>query len=259
MSLRIKFALFTSLLCLAIIGGISFFSYRIAYSDLANSIGERLEAVVRSGAVMIDGSLHDQVQGPEDAEGEVFLSIRQKLRELKEANDLSQEIYTMRRVGEEMRFVVMTNDKPFIGDPYKVRPEMLPTLNDGKPARTGVYQDTHGEWISAYAPIFDQDGNISGLLEADIRVEEFLALLRQKYTGLAWKYLIFAAIAVVLSFLLANSVTAKLNYLTDVTEKISLGKMDTRIQIKGKDEVAKLGASLERMRESLKIAAEMMD
>lgn len=259
MSLKVKFALFTSLLCLAIIGGISYFSYRIAYNDLATSLGLRLEAIARSGAIHIDGTLHDQIRGPADAESESFLAIRQLLRELKQANDLSEEIYTMRREGEQMHFVVMTHEKPFIGDDYKIRREMLPTLNDGQPASTGVYRDANGDWISAYAPIFDQGGNISGLLEVDIRVEEFLALLREKYTALAWKYLIFALIAVVLSFLLARTVTAKLNYLTTVTEKISLGKMDARIQIEGKDEVAKLGASLERMRESLKIAAEMMD
>ena len=141
---------------------------------------------------------------------------------------------------------------------YTIRREMLPTLNEGKPARTGVYHDTHGEWISAYAPIFDQEGHISGLLEADIRVEEFLSILKGKFFSLLWVFALVAAIAVALSFLLARTVTAKLKYLTDITEKISLGKVDTPIAVKGKDEVAVLGASLERMRESIKIAAEMM-
>ena len=258
MSLTVKFALFTSILCLAIVGSISYLSYRISHSELELFIGQRLGAIARSGAVQIDGTLHDQIQSEEDVASPVFETVRDQLRQLKQANDLKEEIYTFRRKGEKLMFVVMTHDKPFFGDEYSIREEMLPTLNMGQPAHTGVYRDVHGEWISAYAPIKDRDGHISGLLEVDMRVEEFTAILNAKYFRLLGYYSLFALIAVVLSFLLAKTVTRKLNYLTEITEKISLGKTDTPIQIKGKDEVAKLGASLERMRESLKIAAKMI-
>lgn len=259
MSLTIRFALFTSLLCLLIIGGISYFSYRLSFNDMEDRIGRRLEAVVSSGALQLDGGLHDSIRGPEDAESEAFIEMRDYLRELKVANSLNEELYTFRREGEEVVFIVMTHGKPFIGDTYTIRPEMLPTLNDGKPNHTGVYGDKHGEWISAYAPIFDSEGHVSGLLEADIRFEEFRSLLLGEYMSLLIIYVIFALVAVVLSFLLAKQVTRKLNYLTDITEKISLGRVDTPIEMSGSDEVSKLGASLERMRESLKIASQLMD
>ena len=259
MSLTVKFALFTSTLCIAIIAGIIYLAYLDDYDKLEESIGQRLEAIVRSAAIEIDGTAHDQIKGPEDAETPAFITIRDHLRLIKQANDLSQEMYTFRRIGEQLQFIVMTHEKPFIGDTYEIRKEMHPTLNDGKPARTGLYHDTHGAWISAYAPIFDQNGQISGLLEADVRVDEFEALLREQAVALFVKGLGFVVLAVICSFLLARTVTKKLNYLTHITEKISLGKMDTPIQVKGSDEVAKLGSSLERMRESLKIAAEMIE
>ncbi|MDJ0836297.1 MAG: HAMP domain-containing protein [Acidobacteriota bacterium] len=266
MSLKIKFALFTSLLCIVVIAGITSLSYLNARLQLEKSLGERLEAIVRTGALGLDGTLHDTISVEGDAatrnkqaETETFIQMRDHLRALKKANNLSQELYTFRQVGNKLHFVVMTNDKPYIGDEYEIRQEMLPTLKDGKPARTGLYSDDHGHWLSAYAPIFDQDGNISGLLEADIRVEEFEALLGQQAFLMFIKGCGFGLVAVLLSFLLAGTVTSKINYLTDITEKISLGKMDTPIKLQGKDEVARLGASLERMRESLKIAAEMME
>ncbi len=259
MSISIKFALFTSLLCLAIVGGISYYSYRLTYSEVEKSIGERLEAVVRSGAITVDGTAHDTIQGPGDAESEAFLTIRDHLRKLKDANGLEEELYTLRRVGEEMRFIVMSHEKPFIGDAYSIRREMLPTLNQGRAAHTGVYSDAHGDWISAYAPIFDRDGQISGLLEADMRVEAFLDILWRDYLAMLAVYAAFALAAVALSFLLARTVTRKLNRLTQATEKISLGKMDAPIDASGRDEVAKLAASLERMRESLRIAARMIE
>ncbi len=258
MSLSIRFALFTSLLCCGIIGGITYLSYRISYRQLEISVGERLEAVVRSGAIGVDGSLHDTIKSNEDAASEAFLSIQSYLRKLKKANDLDTDVYTMRRVGESLSFVVMTNEKPFVGDTYSIREEMLPTLNRGIASSTGVYQDTHGSWISAYAPILDQQGQLSGILEADVEVQTFLTLLHERFRWLVLKGVGFAVFAVLMSFLLARTVTRKLVYLTDVTEKISLGKLQQSIQIKGSDEVAKLGHSLERMRESLKMAAELI-
>lgn len=258
MSLSVKFAVFTSLLSLALITAVTYLSYRMSKSQLERSIGERLEAIVRSGALGIDGTLHDTIRSMADVDGEPFLSIRDQLRALQLANQLETDVYTMRRVGEQLEFVVMTNEKPFVGDTYSIKEAMLPTLNHGQSAYTGVYQDEHGRWISAYAPILDQNGHHSGLLEADIDVQTFLTLLQVRFRDLLIKSSAIAVLAIFLSVFLARSVTRKLVYLTDVTEKISLGKLQTPIRIKGNDEVAKLGHSLERMRESLKIAAEMI-
>jgi len=259
MSLTVKFALFTSLLCLLIIAGTSYLSYLLARDELAESVGRRLEAIATTGAIGIDGTLHDQVKGREDVDGPAFQTIREHLLQVKQANHLKQEVYTFRRVDEKLAFVVMTNEKHFVGDTYSIKRAMLPTLNQGKTAHTGIYEDVNGAWISGYAPIYDQNHQISGMLEVDIEVSEFMALLRHKYMPLVYKSVAFAILAVIFSFLLARSVTRKLNYLTDITQKISLGKMDTPINVDGSDEVAKLGASLERMRESLKIAAELIE
>ena len=216
MNLTYRFALFTSLLCLVIIGGITILSYGISARELESSVGQRLEAIVRSAAIHIDGTQLEQVLESMDAQSEAFISIRDDLRALKEANSLSTDIYTLTRVGETLKFGVMTNEKPFIGDEYSIRPEMLPTLNDSKPSRTGIYTDVHGEWISAYAPILDRDGRISGLLEADIRVDEYMAVLRGKFFWLVWKGVGFGLFAVIVSFLLAKTVTRKLVYLKTI-------------------------------------------
>lgn len=259
MKLSLKFALFTSVLCLVIIGAITYISYRISFRDVERSLGERLQAIVATGAIQIDGTLHDSVLTPEDADSEAFLTIRDQLRAIKEANGLAEEVYTFRRVGETLEFVVMTNEKPFIGATNKIHPAMWPTLNDARPAYTGVYTDAHGVWISAFAPVFDNDGNISGLLEADFEVGELLALVRKRSILLLIKAGAFGLLAVIASFLLATTVTRRIVRLTEATEKISLGRMDMPIDISGRDEVAKLASSLDRMRESVRVAAEMLD
>jgi methyl-accepting chemotaxis protein len=225
---------------------------------LERAIGERLKAIAATAALDIDGDLHDQIKNAGDQDTEAFETIRQHLLEVKQGNDLREEVYTFRRMHGKLEYVVMTNERPFIGDTYTIKEAMLPTLNDGIPTYSGAYVDENGHWISGYAPVLDSNGQVSAMLEVDVRIEEFVALLNQKFIALVIKGMIFAVIAVVLSFLLAGTVTRRINYLTEVTEKISLGKVDTRIYVTGNDEVAQLGASLERMRESLKIAAQLI-
>lgn len=263
MSLTLKFALFTSALCLLIIAGTSYLSYHMTYRDLVDMLGEKLEAIAATGALGIDGDLHETVRptretAEETFESAAFTDIRDHLRAVKAANNLQQDLYTFRREGGKLHYVVMTHARPYV-DTYAIQPAMLPTLNEGRTTHTEVYGDENGHWMSGYAPVRTAAGDVVGLLEVDYRVDEVLALQKQQFRPLIYKSLVFAALALVGSFLLARGVTAKINHLTDVTEKISLGKMDTPIQVRGRDEVGRLAASLERMRESLKIAAELID
>jgi len=264
MNLTVKLALFTSFLCIALISGLTYSAYTFSANELTVSLGKQLEAVVRTASIGLDGDLHDQINGPEDVTSEAFETLRNHLLAVKKVNQLETEIYTMRRTSNAdgkavMEFVVMTNEKPYVGELYDHKEEMNPTLIHGKSNYTSVYKSPNGTWISAFAPILDRRGQVSGLVEADYRVDTLLALLRENFLNLLWKGVAFSVLAVFLSFLLAKSITRRITYLTDTTEKISLGKIETPVRMKGKDEVSRLGAALERMRESLVIAHKMLD
>lgn len=264
MSLTSKLTLFASFLCIFLISAVIFLSFRISESELKTSLGKQLEAIVRTAALGIDGTLHDQVKTNEDATSEAFLSIRDHLVKVKRANQLETEMYTMRRTSSNsgeavMEFVVMTNEKPYVGEFYELKPEMNEALIHGRSAYTSVYQSPNGTWISAFAPIVDQEGQVSGLVEADFQVDTLLSLLRAKFLSLLWKGIGFSLLAILLSYFLARGISGRIVYLTETTEKISLGKLDTPVSIKGKDEVTRLGEALERMRESLVIANKLLD
>lgn len=264
MSLTVKLALFTSMLCIALISGVIYFSYQISSQEMTESLGKQLEAIVRTASLGIDGDLHDQIQSVDDVESEAFQSLRDHLRMVKSVNNLETEMYTMRRTSNDsgnavMEFVVMTNEKPYVGELYELKPEMNPTLIQGKSTYTDVYMSPNGTWISAFAPILDSKGQVSGLVEADYQVDTLLALLRAKFMDLVWKGVGFSIVAVLLSFFLAKRITSRIKYLTETTEKISLGKIETPIQMSGRDEVSRLGSALERMRESLVIANKLLE
>ena len=264
MNLTVKLALFTSFLCVALIFGLTYAAYTFSAHELTISLGKQLEAVVRTASIGLDGDLHDQIRKPEDAQTEAFKTLRRHLLAVKKVNKLETEIYTMRRTSNAdgkavMEFVVMTNEKPYIGELYDHKEEMNPTLIHGESNYTSVYKSPNGTWISAFAPILDSRSQVSGLVEADYRVDTLLSLLRKNFLNLLWKGVAFSVLAVFLSFLLAKSITRRIKYLTQTTEKISLGKIETPVRMKGRDEVSRLGAALERMRESLVIAHKMLD
>ncbi len=257
--LGFKIMVFTFLLVVATSLILIYFSYRTSYSDLEKSIGERLEAIAATGALMIDGDWHDQIKTNEDADTEAFKKLQKVLRDIKEKNNIDTPVYTFRREQGKVKFIVMTQEKTFIGDTYDIRDEMWPALNDGKTSHTKIYKDEHGIWLTAYAPIFDSKGHISGILPVDMKLETFLQELQTKRNRLLIISVIILAAGILLSFLLSRRLVKDLKYLSDITEKISTGMMDRSIKIKSKDEVGELAESLERMRVSLKMAIEMIE
>jgi HAMP domain-containing protein len=56
----------------------------------------------------------------------------------------------------------------------------------------------------------------------------------------------------------ARSVIHPIRYLSEVADKISMGELDTQIQIKQKGEVGALAESIERMQTSVKAAIERL-
>jgi methyl-accepting chemotaxis protein len=256
--LGLKIMIFTILLVVITAGILIYFSYITSYTDLEKAVGERLEAIASTGALMIDGDLHDQIKDEKDENSDAFIKLKKVLLDIKKRNNLDTDVYTFRREGNKIYFIVMTNPKPYIGHEYEIREEMLPTLNEGKSSRTKIYKDKHGTWLTAYAPILDSKGNISGILDVDIKLTTFQQQLREKVNRLAVISIIILVLGILLSFLLSRRLVKNLRYLTDVTKKISTGMMDRSIQIKSKDEVGELAESLERMRVSLKMAMEMI-
>jgi HAMP domain-containing protein len=74
-------------------------------------------------------------------------------------------------------------------------------------------------------------------------------------------YLVIMVTLVVLLMVIyfySRSVVRPIRYLSEVADKISMGELDTPIQIKGKGEVGALAESIERMQTSVKAAIERL-
>ena len=119
-----------------------------------------VRSVAGTTALAIDGDSLAQIRSNADAAGPAFQNARTVLARSREVNGLrEEEIYILRPLesAAETEFVVMIQEKTFIGNRYRVLDENQPALTEawqsGKASNTGLYQDQHGRWISAARPL----------------------------------------------------------------------------------------------------------
>ncbi|MBI3625561.1 MAG: HAMP domain-containing protein, partial [Candidatus Rokubacteria bacterium] len=130
----------------------------------------------------------------------------------------------------------------FFEDPDQ-RKRVLQTLQEGKPANgRGVLAGAR--YIFAHAPIPGTGLRVVTLLPLDLPAET-------RVFGALRNYLVVSAILIFLTgmgaLFLATRLTRSLRILTTAAEEIGAGNLDTPIEAKGEDEVARLAESFRTM------------
>lgn len=158
--------------------------------------------IAAEAAASLDAAAHERVRTDTDAD---FAPLREALRAVKEKHELRDELYTLRRVSAaETEFVVMTNESPYVGHRYAVRPEMRAVFDGAARGVTRLYGDDHGHWISGYAPVRAADGKVVAIVDVARRSDDLLAA-RWRRAGTALCAAVAAWIAARVGVTLAGS------------------------------------------------------
>lgn len=212
----------------------------------------QLLSAVRMGALQIDMTDHERVARTGDAGGPAFARVRDALRRVQEAADLKSPVYTLRRDGELTRFVVMTNETPFVGHTNELRDGVRRTFESGGPGAEGPYTNATGTWISAWAPLVGPDGRVSAVLQADHEVETLLMALANE----SLRQLLFAlagvGVAFLTAFYLARGIARPIRRVAEAAGRIQGGDFDVSVPEDRADEVGELQAAINRMARGLR-------
>lgn len=270
-----KLILLTTFVVLLTSAGLIYFSYQSSYKQLEESIGIRLQSIAATSALMLNGKqgdYHTQIDiensdrkiRQKQSKTKSFKELRAILRTIQKTNGLEEAIYTFRFSEGTLKFTAMTQKNTYIGDPYKTKDfrakaSAHKAFQDRKATRTGIYRSPNGVWISGHAPFFTSTGKVAGVLAIDIRFETFQKELWAKITRQLLVSLGILIFGLILSVFFSRKLVKRLDYLRASAETISLGELDKSIQIDSHDELGQLAQSLERMRESLKVAMSMLD
>jgi methyl-accepting chemotaxis protein len=273
--LGVKIILLTTFVVFVTSLGLIYISFYTSYKPLEQSNGTRLQAIATTSALMLNGKrgdIHkkldidnkDRAKRQAQSKDKDFQSIQTLLRKIKDKNKLKEAIYTFRLSEGTLKFGVMTQKNTYIGDSYKpkdfrAKDSVLRAYDNKVSSRTTIYRSPNGVWISGHAPFFTSNDKIAGVVAIDIRFETFQQQLIAKVTNQLLVSLGILLFGLLLSFVFSNQLVKRLRYLREAAEQISLGEMEKVIAIDSNDELGQLAQSLERMRESLKVAMEMLD
>ena len=142
------------------------------HAALKGALEDKLIAVAGTTASQIDGDAFGRLRpGDEGTAG--FIRIRDQLRAVRATSKDIHYIYTMRKEGGAIVFVVDADfgfepDTPSIGEPYPAaEPEMIAGF-DSPYANKAFTTDEWGTVLSGFAPIRDRSGNVVGIVGVDM-------------------------------------------------------------------------------------------
>lgn len=107
------------------------------------------------------------------------------------------------------------------------------------------------KYQTAYKPIRDEEGNIVGMwyVGANKQFVDNLVSDSIREVSAAFSFIMMAIVGVI--FLLTNSLIRPINDLVGAANRLAHGDLDTRIEIKTRDEIGHLARSFDRMRVKL--------
>ena len=131
------------------------------------------------------------------------------------------------------------------------RPAMGRALFDGEAVAEAPYSDESGTWISAYAPIRDDSGDVVAIVAVDTSLDRLFDQVDRHTQQLAlFAALLFVVLLCALIVMTAR-LTASLARLADAARRFGAGDYETPIATQGAGEVVQLARALERARRKL--------
>jgi serine phosphatase RsbU (regulator of sigma subunit) len=230
---------------------------RTTHDQIVDGMKNELRAIAGTAALHIDGDLHATIRDADDVDTEAFRTLRDTLARVRDRNEIDTEhIYTFYRDGDQVRFAVMTHPNPFVGDPYELRPGMVDVLEDGLLHTTELYEDQHGEWISAYAPIHASDGSVVGLLEVDLSAELYFARLNMLTRVMIALGVVALLISSLLGWRVLNALVIRpMAQIRDGVDALGRQDFHHRVEISTGDEFQELGDTLNGLSRQLDTAS----
>ena len=189
---------FIVLIACVIIGDIITFTlYNYTQTLLKERLQERLVAIVSTTATQFNPDDVKAVRSIEDVDSDAYARLVWQLEAVRDANENLMYVYMMRRTDDPntLEFVAdaeglippedwdfnengeIEEDEmvPMPGDPYDASP--YPELREyafSEPvAASELEEDAWSVQLSAYAPIFDEDGEVVAIVGIDVEVTDF--------------------------------------------------------------------------------------
>lgn len=190
--------------------------------------------------------------------------------ETKEYSDLVEALGTVMETNPDISdaYVLVETEKPGImkflanadkneivdcGEEFDIRPypEMM-KASKGPAADHEITQDKWGWWLSAYAPILKENGEIAGILGVDVSAETIGNMQSLIKKNALYVFLVGIIFSLAAGQFASWWLTKPLNVLIKGMGQIRSGNLNYKISLGTKDELGKVGDNFNQMAEELK-------
>ncbi|HET8533356.1 MAG TPA: HAMP domain-containing protein, partial [Methylomirabilota bacterium] len=220
--------------------------YRAQERFLRDSLGGLLLNIARTGALLVDGDVHEQVVRAGRNDTAEYLALQDRLLLIQETNQLGDAVYTLSHIeGDTARYGVISNGLAPVGQAYRLAPETRPVLRrvltEGQAGFTGIYASDDGRWITAFAPIRNRTELTVGALEVDFRADVYLAQLQAVRRRLWVHSLVAALLAIGAGVFISRQVTRPVGQLVVAAQRVVEGDLASPVRVDARDEIGLLG------------------
>ncbi len=183
--------------------------YLLGSNAVTQEVQQGLIRSAKAAATRVDPRVHLTLESPDAHESPEYEQAVAKLREIRDSDAEIAYIYTCILIGDQVHFVLDAaepgdsdedgiDDKSYPLEHYpEASPELLRALASGlASADSRPYRDRWGTFMSAYAPVFDANGDVACVVGVDLTVEDFVGRLAGIRT--AWYIGLALAMAIAL-------------------------------------------------------------
>lgn len=245
LKLGAKITLTTMLIAVIVSLMIGIISINYMEESLLNASRAQSMAMAESAANTIDGEqiarIHAGDEGTEDYE--VVLAQLQGFL----VSDDIEYIYTMREADGVVQFVVDadTEEGAAIGEEYETYDKIDIALGGESSMDDEVTTDEWGSYYSAFAPIFDSEGNVVAIVGVDCSVDSIDAKIDDMTKTLVIIVIICIIVAFVISMLMGRLMARNVLTINRKMEELAGadGDLTQEIQIRSGDEIENVASS----------------
>lgn len=242
---------------------VSFISYRALRSTYLRLYGEKAQDIVRFLASEIDGDrLYHYVETGETDSYYDWLS--QEFTRFKSQFSGIAFLYLFYPEEEQFIYIleaIRPGDDPekisSMGDSFKYGEmelaHLVPDIKAGRASSELILGADvgYGETVSAWAPVFDSDGKVAAMVEADCSLANLSAVIREYALRIIGVQLLFMLLVLLLVIeILQRNVTRPVGQLSKMVESYEHGSV-TQPKFRHEDELQMLGNSFVEMTERI--------
>jgi methyl-accepting chemotaxis protein len=207
----------------------------------------RLLSIVQTVAEYIDGDQHALLTSYDLESSPFYIEAQHKLQQVMEANPDLVYLYTLAKTSDGNVYFALDasvgEDHSDLGSMYESNPDMEVAFSGKATTVSDFVTDDWGTFLSGYAPIRNSEGEVVGVVAADISAEHVRAAQRKLLMSTLLIGVIAAAIASGVGIWISSWISAPLIGTVAVLKDIAEGEGDLtkRIEVNSNDELGDLG------------------